>query len=335
MNARIQAVDYYLPDGTLTNADLSAMFPEWSVDKIASKTGIHTRHIASDSEFSSDLAVRAGQRLFESASIVPAQVDFLIVVTQSPDYFLPTTAALVHDQLGLRSDAGSTDVNLGCSGYVYALGLAKGLIESGQVTNVLVVTADTYTKFINKDDKSVRTIFGDGASATLVSDDGGADSLSSFTYGTDGTGAKHLIVPRGGLRSGADIAPKSATSERGLQPNNYDLFMDGAEIFNFTIRVAPASVVSILGKAGLEMEDIDLFVFHQANEYMLEHLRKKLGIPKEKFPILMGESGNTVSSTIPIALAEAERSGVLLPGMKVLILGFGVGLSWAGATLIW
>jgi 3-oxoacyl-[acyl-carrier-protein] synthase III len=335
MKARISAVDYYLPEQTLTNADLSAQFPEWSVDKIADKTGILTRHIAGENEFSSHLATKAGQKLFESAHIDPALIDYLIVVTQSPDYYLPTTAAIVHSQLLLRSDAGSTDITLGCSGYIYALGLAKGLIESGQVASVLVITSDTYTKFLNKDDKSVRTIFGDGASATLINGEGDAESISALTYGTDGTGGKHLIVPNGGLRSAAEYAPKAAPSVRGLEPGAYDLFMDGAEIFNFTIKVAPASVATILNKSGLGMDDIDLFVFHQANKYMLEHLRKKLDIPVEKFPILMATSGNTVSGTIPIALADAERQGILRPGMRVLLLGFGVGLSWGGAVITW
>jgi 3-oxoacyl-[acyl-carrier-protein] synthase-3 len=335
MKARITAVDYYLPEKTLTNADLSDEFPEWSVDKIASKTGIVTRHVASETEYSSDLAVGAARRLFSNSAIDPAQVDYLIVVTQSPDYYLPTTATLVHDQLGLRADAGSTDIALGCSGYIYALGLAKGLIESEQVASVLIVTADTYTKFLNPKDKSVRTIFGDGASATFVIADGNAGSISALTYGTDGSGAKHLIVPSGGLRTGTQLSPKSEPAVRGLEPGEYDLYMDGAEIFNFTIKVAPASVASILQKAGLQMDDVDLFVFHQANKYMLEHLRKKLDIPAAKFAIFMENSGNTVSSTIPIALTEASRTGMLRPGMKVLLLGFGVGLSWGGAVITW
>lgn len=335
MKARIEAVDYYLPEQTLTNEDLSAEFPEWSVDKIADKTGILTRHIAGESQFSSDLAVAAGRKLFAGRNIDPESIDYLIVVTQSPDYYLPTTAAIVHEQLGLRRDAGATDITLGCSGYIYALGLAKGLIESDQVASVVVITADTYTKFLNSGDKSVRTIFGDGASATLVTALGGTESIMAFTYGTDGAGGKHLIVPRGGLREAREYSPKSDPAARNLQPSDYDLFMDGAEIFNFTIKVAPDSVAAILEKSGLGMDDIDLFVFHQANKYMLEHLRKKLGIPAEKFPILMAHSGNTVSGTIPIALADAERKGLLRSGMRVLILGFGVGLSWGGAVVTW
>jgi len=335
VKARISAVEYFLPEQTLTNEDISAQFPEWSVEKIAGKTGINVRHIAAVDEFSSDLAVGAARKLFEARDIDPTSIDYLILVTQSPDYYLPTTATIVHDQLQLRTDAGATDVSLGCSGYIYALGLAKGLIESDQVGTVLVLTADTYTKFLNPADKSVRTIFGDGASATLVTSDGKRDSLGAFRYGTDGSGGKHLIVPAGGLRPASEFAPKSDPDRRGLTPGSYDLYMDGAEIFTFTIRVAQPSVTAILEKAGLGMDDVDLFVFHQANKYMLEHLRTKLGIPAEKFPILMANYGNTVSSTIPMALADAERAGMLRPGMRVLLLGFGVGLSWGGAVVTW
>ncbi|WP_309620626.1 ketoacyl-ACP synthase III [Salinibacterium sp.] len=335
MKARIRAVESYLPAKILTNEDLAAEFPEWTVEKISAKTGISRRHIADDDEFSSHLAIRAGRALFDAHNISPESIKYLIVCTQSPDFYMPTTACLVQDGLGIPITAGATDITLGCSGYVYALGLAKGLIESGQVENVLVITADTYSKFINPLDKSVRTIFGDGAAATLVEATEGPEALVGFTYGSNGAGGKNLIVPHGGLRSGEDIAPKASMATRGLTESGYDLFMDGPEIFSFTIDIVPASVDEILAKAGVGFDDIDLFVFHQANAFMLEHLRKKLGIPKEKFFVALEESGNTVSSTIPIALTEAVRRGELAPGMRVMMLGFGVGLSWGGLVATW
>lgn len=335
MSARIAAVDYFLPDEVLTNEDLSREFPEWSVEKISAKTGVDRRHISAADEFSSDLAIAAGRALFENQGIDPNSIDYLIVCTQSPDYYLPSTACIVQDGLGIPTSAGATDITLGCSGYIYGLGLAKGLIESGQAARVLVITADTYTKFINPSDKSVRTIFGDGAAATLVTDGGDSKSITALTYGTDGAGAKSLIVPNGGLRSGNDIQPKADAITRKLETSGYDLYMDGPDIFNFTLRVVPATVSTILEKAGLEQDDIDLFVFHQANAFMLEHLRKKLGVPAERFFVSLAESGNTVSSTIPIALANAERSGALKPGMRVMLLGFGVGLSWGGLVMTW
>lgn len=335
MAARISAVDYYLPEAVLTNEDLASDFPEWSVDKISSKTGIERRHISGPNEFSSDLAIAAARRLFASQGIAPESIDYLILCTQSPDYYLPSTSAIVQDALGIPTSAGATDITLGCSGYVYAMGLAKGLIETGQAARVLVLTADTYTKFINPADKTVRTIFGDGAAATLVTDDGSDDSITAMTYGTDGAGAKSLIVPSGGLREGAALQPKADVAARELEPSGYDLYMDGPDIFNFTLRVVPDTVVQILEKARLEQDDIDLFVFHQANAFMLEHLRKKLKVPAEKFVVSLAESGNTVSSTIPIALTNAEREGRLQRGMRVMLLGFGVGLSWGGLVTRW
>jgi 3-oxoacyl-[acyl-carrier-protein] synthase III len=336
MKARIDSVDYYLPEGVLSNADLSAEFPEWSVEKISAKTGIEHRHIAGPDEFSSHLAIGAARSLFEKRSIDPATIEYLIVCTQSPDYYMPTTACLVQEGLGLPQSIGATDITLGCSGYVYALGLAKGLIESGQVANVLVVTADTYSKFINPADKSVRTIFGDGAAATLVAaSEDDEEVIRGITYGTNGAGGKNLIVPNGGLRPGTSIAPKSSVDGRELASSGYDLFMDGPEIFNFTLEVVPQSVELILAKSGLALDDIDLFVFHQANAFMLEHLRKKLGVPTEKFFVALAESGNTVSSTIPIALATAVSEGRLTKGMRVMLLGFGVGLSWGGLVVTW
>lgn len=334
MGMRIAAVEYFLPHGRLTNEDLSVQFPEWSVDKISSKTGIVSRHIAASDEYSSDLAVGAGRKLMSAHEIDPEQIDYLIVCSQTSDYFLPSLASLVQDRLGLRTSTGAVDVNLGCSGYVYALGLAKGLIESRQASRILVITSDTYSKLLNPGDKSVRTIFGDGASATLVEVDNRDDEYA-VVYGTDGSGAKNLMVPKGGLRDGHEIQPAAEAGARNLITSDYDLYMNGPEIFNFTLRVVPNAVDQVLNRANVELDQIDLFVFHQANAFMMEHLRKKLGVPKEKFVVDLAETGNTVSSTIPIALSRAIDSGVLLSGMRVMLVGFGVGLSWAGMTLRW
>jgi 3-oxoacyl-[acyl-carrier-protein] synthase-3 len=333
--ARIVGVNYYLPKGELTNADLSEQFPEWTVEKIAKKTGISSRHIADETEFASDLAIASAEALLLSLDMNAEDIDFLIVCTQSPDFYMPITAGIVHDRLGLSTRVGATDINLGCSGFVYGLGLAKGLIESGQAANILLITTDTYSKFLNTEDKSVRTIFGDGAASTLISGDGDTESLAGFTYGTDGSGGGYLVVPNGGLRPGATLNEESSAAARGLKSSGFDLYMNGSEIFNFTLRVVPESVEKILDKTDMDLEDVDLFIFHQANRFMLEHLRNKLGIEQSKFFVCMETSGNTVSSTIPIALSEAQKSGVLQDGMKVMLLGFGVGLSWGGLMLTW
>jgi len=333
--ARIAATEYFLPPATVTNDDLNTRFPDWSAQKIGGKTGIEVRHIAAENEFTSDLAIEASNKLFSRMGLDRLMVDYLIVCTQSPDFYLPTTAALVHESLGLRSDAGATDINLGCSGFVYGLSLAKGLIESGQVSSVLLVTSDTYSKFLNPEDRSVRTVFGDGASATLIDSGATTPTITGLVFGSDGSGAGNLIVPSGGLRSGEDFAPASAVSSRGLKPSGYDLFMDGPAIFNFTLDVVPKTVDQVLRKTGLVLDDIDLFVFHQANKFMLDHLRQKLGIPEENFFIDLEETGNTSSASIPIALSRAAASGALKKNDTVMVLGFGVGYSWAGAVLTW
>ena len=331
--AAIRDIAYHLPEYALTNAVLAEEFPEWSIEKIASKTGIDQRRIAAKDEYSSDLALKASQLLLERHS--SSAVDYLILCTQSPDYYLPTTACILQEKLGLNTDIGAFDFNLGCSGYVYGLGLAKALIENGQASSVLLVTAETYSKFINKGDKSVRTLFGDAASATLVEGvDASSALMQGFAYGTDGKGAGNLIVPRGGMRPEREGLGLSA-EVRGLESNGFDLYMNGPEIFNFTLRVVPECVERVLNKTGKTLEDIDLFVFHQANRYMMDHLRKKLGLPAEKFYIYLEDCGNTVSSTIPIALFHAQLEGILKPGMTVMTLGFGVGYSWAGALIQW
>ncbi|MGF6927047.1 3-oxoacyl-[acyl-carrier-protein] synthase-3 [Chitinophaga sp. W2I13] len=328
----LDAISYYLPEETLTNDDLHELFPDWSVNKIAAKTGVIERRIAAKDEFASSMAIKAASKLFEEHKITPSEIQFILLCTQSPDYFLPTTACIVQHALGIPTTAGALDFNLGCSGYVYGLSLAKGLICSGDVENVLLITSETYSKHIHDHDKSVRTIFGDAASATFIKRNGHGADIRAITFGTDGSGAENLIVKGGGMRY-----PRVSDSEGTIpSPNGLSgttLFMNGAEIFSFTLRSVPVMVKQVLQKNSLEQEDIDLFVFHQANKYMLDHLRLKLGIPEEKFFVSMANCGNTVSSTIPIALKQAEEQKKIKSGMKVLVAGFGVGYSW-GAGII-
>lgn len=335
MHATITAIEYHLPGTVTTTETLAAEFPEWSVERIDSKTGIQERHIAAPGECSSDLAVAAAQKLFASGASRPDDVDYILFCSQSPDYLLPTTACLLQDRLGIPTTAGALDFNLGCSGFVYGLGLAEGLIATAQATNILLLTAETYTKFLHSKDKSVRTIFGDAAAATLLrAVDAPEPLIGPFVYGTDGTGANNLIVPAGGMRRPS--TPETAVAvkdDSGNLRSPDNLFMDGAEIFNFTLAAVPESIHALLSKTGLQLADIDRFVFHQANKYMLDHLRKRLQIPTEKFEISLAHSGNTVSSTIPIALKDAQLGGRLRRGMLVMLVGFGVGYSW-GATLL-
>ena len=336
MKAFIKAIEYYLPETVLNNQQLAVEFSDWSAEKIKAKTGIDQRHIAKENECASDLGVVAARKLLESGVVAAADVDYLILCTQSPDYFLPTTACLIQNRLGLPKNCGALDINLGCSGFVYGLGLAKGLIETGQARNVLLVTAETYSKHIHPGDKSVRTLFGDGAAATLVSACASAEeTIGPFVYGTDGSGALNLIVPTGGMRKARVVDAPVRNDESNNQRTENDLFMNGAEIFNFTLRIIPPLIKQLLEVSGLSQEQIDIWVFHQANQFMLDHIRKKIGVSEKQFVLSFADCGNTVSSTIPIALKNATLQGQMKPGHKVALVGFGVGYSWAGTIIQW
>jgi 3-oxoacyl-[acyl-carrier-protein] synthase-3 len=335
MHAAISAIEYFLPEKVVSTSDLSVEFPDWSVEKIDEKTGIQFRHVAGPEECASDLAVNAAEQLFASGACDRESIDFILLCTQSPDYFLPTTACILQDRLGIPTTAGALDFNLGCSGFVYGLGLAQGLISSGQASNILLITAETYSKFIHPRDRSVRTIFGDAAAATLVKAVSSDSALiGPFIYGTDGSGGPNLIVPTGGMRRPrTEQTGLPIRDESGNVRSMDNLFMNVVEIFNFTLSSVSQTFDRLLEKASLSMGDIDLFVFHQANRYMLEHLRNRIEIPEEKFVIAMSHCGNTVSSTIPIALKHAACEGRITNHSMVMLVGFGVGYSSA-ATLL-
>jgi len=327
--AFIKAISYYLPEHVLTNEELVKEFPEWSVDKVAEKVGVNLRHLASESETAGDLAERATHTLFEEYSIDPKSIDFVLLCTQSPDYALPSTACVLQHKLGIPKTAGAFDYNLGCSGYEYGLAVAKGLIFSGIAKSVLLLTAETYNKHIHPKDKGNRTIFGDGASASLISTDGFA-KIGEFVLGTDGSGFDCLIHKTGAMRHYQALNDLH-DDENGNPLSSDHLFMDGKAIFDFTSDVVPPMIEETLQKNQLTMDNVNLFVFHQANKYMINYLRKLMEIDKDKFYVHMEKVGNTVSSTIPIALCEAQKEGRLHG--NVVLAGFGVGLSY-GATVL-
>lgn len=331
MHAFVKAIEYYLPEKILTNDDLEQLYDGWSALKIEKKTGIRVRHIAGEDETASDLGYHAAKKIFDSGVVSPSEIDFLLFCSESPDHPLPPCSCVLQNRLDIPETAGALDYNLGCSGFVYGLGLAQGLIASGQATNVLLITSETYSKYIHASDKSVRTIFGDGAAATLVST---CDEprIGPFVYGTDGSGFSNLIVGPGGTRSDAYIKSLNLIAKTEFPEN---LFMNGPEIFNFTINAVPKAINQILEKSGIKQDSIDYFVFHQANKYMLEHLRQKIGIPSEKFFVDIAETGNTVSASIPIALKEATTRKAIKNGDLVLLIGFGVGYSWATTLVRW
>jgi 3-oxoacyl-[acyl-carrier-protein] synthase-3 len=328
MDAYIKNISYYLPEKIVTNDELAAEFPEWPADKIFHKVGIRERHVAAENETATDMAEQAALKLFASGT-KREDIDFILFCTQSPDYKLPPSACILQNRLELSQKVGALDFDLGCSGYVYGLLLAKGLIVAGMAQNVLLLTSETYNKYIHSSDKGNRTIFGDGASATLVSINGRA-RIGNFAFGTDGKGANDLIVPNGGAKNSMGTA--NGIADKDIAHPDY-IFMDGADVFAFTLRQVPALMHQVMEANGDSIEEIDKFVFHQANKYMLDFLKKKMHIPDEKMYYNLEHIGNTVSSTIPIALLDAWNTLDILPGNKVAIAGFGVGLSWAGTEL--
>jgi 3-oxoacyl-[acyl-carrier-protein] synthase-3 len=333
--ARVADIAGYLPDLTLENEELETLYPGWTANKIYEKTGIRSRRIASQAQTAGDLALQAAQALFARGSVAADGVDFLILCTQAPDYILPTTACVLQHKLGIPTSAGALDVNLGCSGFVYCLSLAKGLIESGSAKCVVILTADTYSKYIHPLDKSVRTLFGDGAAATaVVACEAAEVQIGPFVFGTDGSGSKNLIVEAGGFRT-----PRSAataiehTDDSGNVRSRDHLYMSGTEVMGFSLREVPRAATALLAKAAVPKESIDYFVLHQANRFMLETLRKKMKVDESQFPIHIEDCGNTVSSSIPLTLVAMRQQGCFDTRKKLMLLGFGVGYSWAGCLL--
>lgn len=330
MKAYVRAISYYLPERVVTNEELVAEFPEWTVEKIADKVGVSQRHVAAEGETAVDMAVKAAENLFgQYSDIKRDSIDFVILCTQSPDYFLPSSACIIQERLNIPTTCGAFDFNLGCSGYVYGLAIAKGLVVAGIARNVLFLTAETYNRYLHPRDKGNRTIFGDAATATLISTEGFAE-IGNFALGTNGAGAENLIVRTGCARN-PEKAGDLTFDENGNPRSSDHLFMNGAEIFSFTQKNVPVVVRQTLENNNLSQDEITLFIFHQANSYMLNFLRKKIKIAPEKFYVNMSDIGNTVSNSIPIALTQAKEEGKLT-GI-VLICGFGVGYSWGGTVI--
>ena len=331
MKAYIQSVEYYLPEKIVTNKDISGKFPEWSEEKIFEKVGIRERHIAAEDETALDMAEKVCLKIFENNPTSKENIDFIVLCTQSSDYKLPTSACILQDRLGLPITIGALDYNLGCSGYEYGLALAKGLIIGQMARKVLLVTAETYSKYIHPKDKGNISIFGDAATATIVTTEGFAE-ICDFSFGTDGSGFEELIVKTGGAKNPEKLEEITLDENEHVVSSDH-IYMDGGSIFSFTLKQVPKMIKELLEKSNKNMSDIDLFIFHQANVFILEFLRKKLKIDENKFYYCIEQFGNTVSNTVPIALCNAIKDNTLKDKNDIMLLGFGVGLSWSGCLL--
>ena len=324
MRAYITNIEYVLPMKIEENPQ----------NRLTKKTGILRKHICSSNEIASDLAYRVAEKMFING-VDKNSVDYLILCTQSPDYYLPSTACILQDKLGLPTKCGAFDYNLGCSGYIYGLSIAKGLIESDQANKVLLLTAETYSKYINNHDGTVKPLFGDAATATLISAvDTEELGLDGFVMGTNGAGYNNLIVPVGGMKCRfAETTQVSETDDFGNSRTNYDIYMNGAAISDFALEVVPTTMEKILKKVKLTKNDIDCYVFHQANKFMLNYLQMKCELMEYPYWNDVSEYGNTVSCSIPIALKDMLERNKDKAIKKVLSIGFGVGLSWGGCVM--
>ena len=321
--AAIRAVAGYLPPQIEKN-DMST--------RAAQALGIEERHIAAPGQAASDLAVLAAERLFAKHAEAKEGIDFVLLCTQQPDYPLPSTACLIAEKLGLPKGVGALDYNLGCSGYVYGLALAKGLIEAGMAKKLLLLTSSLYSRSISPEDSATAPVFGDGATATLLEEtESEKPLLDAFVFGTDGKGAGSIIQEAGGSRLPLGSMPLEKIEDEHGSHTRADIFMDGQEVMLFTLREVPPLVEAVLQKAGLTREELSYAVFHQPNKFMLDYVQRKCKLQKVPFFSDVARTGNTVSASIPLGLESIieKNEGDL---SHVLLAGFGVGLSWAGCV---
>ncbi len=332
----ILAANFALPEAMLSYEALEERFGPDSIKKAFSGSGIRNRRVAPPGVCGSDMAYDAVLEMLDHHEIDRSSIDLLVYCTQSPDYVMPSTACILQDRLGLSSHCAALDINLGCSQYIYGLSVAHSMIAAGVASQALVVTGDTLSRSLHPLDRSVVPLMGDGASATLLGKVPSGQGFLGFELGTDGSGHQYLIVPASGTRlPRSEATAVEVTDSEGNTRTQEHLYMNGAAIFHFAITVVPTTIANLLERNGLSVADVDLFVFHQASKFMLEYLFRKMRIPLEKTHVCVEEIGNTSGSAVPIALTDAWRAGKIKPGQLVVLVAFGVGLSWGGTVLRW
>lgn len=319
----IRAICSSVPKQRFNNLTETTAFDPVEVDKVVKMAGVRTRHIAPEAICSSDLCVAAAKRVLDRLQWKPESIDALIFVTQSPDYLLPSTSCLAHRDLGLSDRCAAFDVGLGCSGYPYALWLATMMLSGGGLRRVLVLHGETPTRFSDRSDRAVALLFGDAGSATALEADPLRDALQwGFNLHTDGSGWRDLIIEGGGFR---DRTP--------ADPRKLCVAMNGANVFSFTIKRVPALVTESLGAINSSLEAIDYFILHQSNLFIMKHLAKTMKVPETKLPYTIQRYGSTGGPSIPLTITQG---GLVRPtdrALKLLLVGYGVGLSWGSAFI--
>lgn len=331
---QIRDIAYFLPETVETNEDLCQQNPTWQMDRVVTRTGVLRRHIAKADETALDLSLRATRLLLDRNPSLIQCLDGVIFCTQTPDYVMPPNACMLHRELELPDSVFALDINLACSGYIYALALAEGLIAAGTCSNMLLVNSDTYSKLINKGDRSARSLFGDGAAASWIVAASEGAGLLDIICETAGSEYEKFYVPAGGHRQPLTLhSQEPATDTSGNVRTVRDIHMDGMGVLSFVNSKVPGQVYRLLARNGLLMKDLDLVIFHQASKLALDSLARTLKLSDERVFRNYAFIGNTVSASIPISLACALQEGRLKGGELVLLSGFGVGLSWASALV--
>ncbi len=322
-----------VPENRVGLEQLAEQFGAEEAQRISESIGIRSRPIVPDGQCSSDLCLAAAEKLLDDLGWERESIEAVIFVSQTPDHQLPATACILQHRLGLPSTCLAFDVNLGCSGYVYGLSIASQFITSGSIKRALVLVGDTLSHLVSEQDKSTSPLFGDAGTATALQHRADAPAMT-FTLGTDGQGAQHLIIPAGmhRQRPGPESAERTER-EAGNLRSDEQLFMDGAQVFSFTLAKIPKLVRSALVAAEWTLDDVDAVVMHQANTFMLTHIAKRLKIPSEKLVLAMKDYGNTSCASIPLAINTALAEKISQQSMRLVLVGFGVGWSWGAMTL--
>ena len=316
----IAEIEYKLPDGVVTNDDLALQHPDWDMPRVARRTGVLSRHIAAPDETALDLAEGAARDVLEKSSLDVEAVSAVVFCTQTPDYILPPNSCLLQARLGLRQDIPVLDITHACSGFPYGVSVCSALISDDGVG--LLINGDTYSKIIADDDRSTKTVFGDGAAATIlrVGSVPGALRVIDTLHGSSGAGAERFIVHEGGVRVRGRGEPRIA--------------MDGLGMLNFVLEKVPPAIDTLLARNSLTRGDIDVWVFHQASQVAIDALRTAMGLDDDRVLLDMADIGNLVSASVPVCIARARARDVFEPGMRIVMAGFGVGLSWAASLAI-
>ena len=332
MSLIIKSIEYYLPENIVTNEDLQKENPHWNLDNVAEKSGVYQRHISGNNETAFDLSVKACDKLFQTND--KNEIDGIIYCTQSPDYIMPSNSFLLHNYLKLENKVFAYDFNHACTGFIYCLAMANAFVKAGMAKSILLINADTYSKYINRKDRSTRVLFGDGAAATIVKESNEKKGIIDIELGSFGSGYKKFWIPAGGLRlPESDTTLVEVENNRGNIRTQNDIEMDGFGVWSFINSVAPKQIDRLLSKNNFAKTDVDQFIFHQASLMTLQSIMRLMNINKEQVFINIHNIGNTVSASIPIALKDAIDQDKINIGSTLILSGFGVGLSY-GAILM-